>query len=541
MSLFGSEGSAQVLSPESWLQEASKIDLVHEHLVEQSRVLDALRAEIDKAPSEEITLYELDAGKVKLIAKDLGEISTTATTTKSADAASPFLGLLLNKWVGVVSPDNNEEISMEGFFERQQTADTFGYFRQEDEGYIYFGQTKLFAFDGPMMSSWPTGEKVVTVIRNGVAEGNSKCVMLHEIRYAYLKEGVFTPGSCLLVSPASKFKIYTKIDQDQKLDSQGVSTVILPTGQRISGKLINLGEDGRNLGAESSLYSGPLKNGLPSGRGILVLFAAGQVFEGEFSEGKLHGRGKYADYVRNEQFNGQFVHGKINGQGTHKAEGKWTYEGNFVDGKYEGVGTFLYEHQGKYSGEFSKGKFEGKGRLYTPDGDFIEGQFKDYLPDGPVKLKNAKGEEFTGKVQDGQLLSDSGIQLNGDIQKQLAEMARQRDELNAASNSPVNEGSTQSATVKFSGFSHKNLGNMATTKRNNNLDACITLDTPLFAFNRHMYPVPFRGFLQGLYFQRYLLPSKIFLNKTTSLFRTRRLRAILGFICITSLLEAPRR
>src|SRR3990167_1203972 len=342
---------------------------------------------------------------------------------------------------------------MEGFFAQQEGSQSFGYFRQEDQGFVYFGHTKLFQFEGPMMSSLPSGEKIVTFVNGGIADGNSKCILFNEIRYANMREGEFVDGSCLLISPNSKFKIYTRIKR-QQLDGFGVSTAILPNNERISGKLINLADEGRSLGKDSALYSGQLKDGLPSGKGTLVLFSSGQVFEGEFQRGKLQNRGRYLDYIRAEQFHGQFVDGKINGQGFHKAEGKWTYEGNFVDGKYQGFGTFLYEHQGKYSGEFKDGKFEGKGRLYTPDGEFIEGQFKDYLPDGPVVLKNAKGEEFTAKVQDGQLLNDSGIELSGDIQKQLAEMARQRDELKANSSSDAPTQDTQT-TARFAAYDSK--------------------------------------------------------------------------------------
>ncbi len=101
------------------------------------------------------------------------------------------------------------------------------------------------------------------------------------------------------------------------------------------------------LGGEG-MYSGPLKDGKPEGKGK-VIFESGGAYEGDFHNGWRHGKG---------------IHVWANGD---------RYEGDFREDMRTGNGVLSYTDGRRFEGEFLNGSSHGKTRLFFPNGDTLEG------------------------------------------------------------------------------------------------------------------------------------------------------------------------
>lgn len=131
-------------------------------------------------------------------------------------------------------------------------------------------------------------------------------------------------------------------------------------GEFREGKLINGHVKNQRHG--SALYTGEIKGGYRSGRGILIN-RDGSWSEGEFKDSLMYtGRGRMI--LGSElTFEGQWQNGVWFGNGklTYTATNE-TLEGEFQKGKiYNGVGTLYIIDEGlKYVGTWENGKFTGK-------------------------------------------------------------------------------------------------------------------------------------------------------------------------------------
>ncbi len=108
-------------------------------------------------------------------------------------------------------------------------------------------------------------------------------------------------------------------------------------------------------------YTGPLKDGVPDGEGIYVLYDDKEEevlsYRGEFSEGKLNGEGVLKMTLKEEdgiefKFEGTFRDGAVDGKGvftgkTESLENPIILKGTFTGGKFTPTAGEKYDYLGK--------------------------------------------------------------------------------------------------------------------------------------------------------------------------------------------------
>ena len=121
-------------------------------------------------------------------------------------------------------------------------------------------------------------------------------------------------------------------------------------------------------------YLGEIKNGLPSGLGILKynLGWGLKKYVGEFKDGKEHGLG-YLIYPYGSRYFGSWKKGKMNGHGAFTYPNGEKYLGGWKDGKEHGQGEQTSSDGSKYVGEWKDGKY-WNGTNYDNDGN-INGKY----------------------------------------------------------------------------------------------------------------------------------------------------------------------
>tara|TARA_B110000914_G_scaffold102717_1_gene90111 strand:+ start:373 stop:993 length:621 start_codon:yes stop_codon:yes gene_type:complete len=147
-------------------------------------------------------------------------------------------------------------------------------------------------------------------------------------------------------------------------------------------------------------YLGEIKNGLPSGLGILKydLGWGWKKYDGEFKDGKEHGLG-YLIYPYGSRYLGSWKNGKMNGRGTFTYPNGEKYVGEWKDGKEHGQGTTTFPNGDRYVGEYKDGDSHGQGTFTSKDGGKFIGEWKDdkewngnnYNKDGNVISKYVNG------------------------------------------------------------------------------------------------------------------------------------------------------
>lgn len=138
-------------------------------------------------------------------------------------------------------------------------------------------------------------------------------------------------------------------------------------------------------------YAGQFENGLPHGHGATIFPGGTKIYEGHFKAGKPHGHG-----IRNSsdgtRYEGQFKHGMANGQGSIVYPNGHKYEGACHHTKPHGKGTWTFSDGFKYTGQFDYGRCSGRGIVTSPDGEKCEGEKTVTFPDGA---------EYAGRFEDG--------------------------------------------------------------------------------------------------------------------------------------------
>ena len=110
---------------------------------------------------------------------------------------------------------------------------------------------------------------------------------------------------------------------------------------------------------ENGVYTGPLVDGYPEGRGIFRYNDSSR-YEGEFRKGIMEGYGAltWADGRRME---GNFRNGQLEGRGFCIWADGSRYDGEFSEGRMHGPGVFLWADGTRFEGLFEKGKRTDQG------------------------------------------------------------------------------------------------------------------------------------------------------------------------------------
>lgn len=153
------------------------------------------------------------------------------------------------------------------------------------------------------------------------------------------------------------------------------------------------------------IYDGELKNGLPTGYGILHC-DDGDRYEGEFALGRFNGYGKSIRENGDIRYEGDYKAGLFNNQGTYyylsmDKQGRKYYKGGFVNGKRAGKGELVWNNGTVYIGNFVDNEMSGSGIMKWPNGDVYEGEFKAGKRNGIGKYTSATGSMYKGSWLDG--------------------------------------------------------------------------------------------------------------------------------------------
>ncbi|HMR91050.1 MAG TPA: hypothetical protein PKC69_02000 [Chitinophagaceae bacterium] len=128
-------------------------------------------------------------------------------------------------------------------------------------------------------------------------------------------------------------------------------------------------------------YWGPVKNGVPEGKGIAAL---------NFS-------GKYAFYI------GDFKNGLREGKGMMHWSSGYRYEGVWAgDTIGTGIAKYFINSSGAYyEGGMAGQKYTGQGIFYFGDGRMVTGEFKNGLQNGYCIYRQRDGGVYEGYFKDG--------------------------------------------------------------------------------------------------------------------------------------------
>jgi hypothetical protein len=112
---------------------------------------------------------------------------------------------------------------------------------------------------------------------------------------------------------------------------------------------------------ESASWSGPCRDGVAEGSGVLRWFvngtASGEVYDGDMKNGKPEGGGVQT-YKNGATFTGTFKDGRPDGSGTHRSVGGDRYVGEVKDGRRHGLGSeFSPNGSLLRSGKYEQGTF----------------------------------------------------------------------------------------------------------------------------------------------------------------------------------------
>jgi hypothetical protein len=219
-------------------------------------------------------------------------------------------------------------------------------------------------------------------------------------------------------------RVYTYEKDFTGSDFEGNTILMIHEGYFRNGSLVDQGNIYK--------YYGAVKNGMPNGRGTIVMLYD--------STDKAEDRPKLP---LDERTNGELIYEGAFKDGLREGEGKLykdntlIYEGAFVRGLREGKGK-AYENNTVYEGPFVQDKREGAGKIYDAYRTLIfEGEFKNDKKNGYGKLYNQYGKlDYEGEYKNdkkhgyGRLYSDGSVYYAGEFveDKRLEEYLRERDD-----------------------------------------------------------------------------------------------------------------
>ena len=135
---------------------------------------------------------------------------------------------------------------------------------------------------------------------------------------------------------------------------------------------------------ETVSWTGPCRDGLAEGRGVVQWFGGGKPIErdeGEFHAGKLTGHG-VSVFPDGSGYDGQWRDSLPNGRGVYHWAGGNRYEGEWLNNRRHGTGTETFARGDRYEGQWRNDRPEGSGTLTAADkqiysGDWSHGCFED--------------------------------------------------------------------------------------------------------------------------------------------------------------------
>ncbi len=157
--------------------------------------------------------------------------------------------------------------------------------------------------------------------------------------------------------------------------------------------------DATNLRTRSGIYTGPMVDGQPHGRGKYV-YNSGAIYEGEFVRGEYHGQGVYTDKEKNRRI-GTFVRDKLEGEAKIIYADGGRFQGRFENDVREGFGTMMWEDGSRYSGDYRDGQRTGYGTYFWPDGTYYEGEFLNGQCHGLGTKTQPDGTSYEGQYRNG--------------------------------------------------------------------------------------------------------------------------------------------
>ena len=188
------------------------------------------------------------------------------------------------------------------------------------------GRTRDGQIQGKADCQFPSGNRFVGELRNGVRQGNGVFTFANGTQC----EGMF---------------------QNDLLNGRGVC--VFPGGNR---------------------YEGEFRNSQRHGQGTFT-FAAGGRCQGIFQNDELQGTG-VCSYPSGNRYEGAFQNNKKQGRGTLTLTNGTRCEGTFNNDWLEGFAVCTYPTGMRYEGEFRAGKQSGKGAFIMPNGARVEGTWR---------------------------------------------------------------------------------------------------------------------------------------------------------------------
>lgn len=158
-------------------------------------------------------------------------------------------------------------------------------------------------------------------------------------------------------------------------------------------------------------YTGDLQNGVPQGRGRLVL-SNGETQSGTWSRGKLDGPATVT-YADGGRYEGMYREGRRNGQGTYTWPNGNRHAGNWENDAANGSGVFTTAAGERREGAFRQGRLNGRGVYTNTVGMRWEGTFADNKLSGSGTYTDNTGNRFVGNFVDG-MPQGSGTLTNED-------------------------------------------------------------------------------------------------------------------------------
>ncbi len=167
---------------------------------------------------------------------------------------------------------------------------------------------------------------------------------------------------------------------------------------------------GRLEGADGSVYEGMFRDGLPEGRGVYTDLA-GNRYEGEFRKGLFHGEGRLTE-AGGTVFAGRFAAGVPDGPGEIRYADGTVYTGEIRHWQRHGEGEYRISDDLIFRGSFVEDSFDGEGEILQ-DGDHYRGRIHDWRPEGPGQLVRRSGEIYVGEFHEGHY-HGHGLQITAD-------------------------------------------------------------------------------------------------------------------------------
>lgn len=192
-----------------------------------------------------------------------------------------------------------------------------------------------------------------------------------------------------------------------QLSARDADSLILPDGSRYTGPLEDglMSGKGRLEWLNGDVYLGEFAAGVIQGQGELTL-KSGEVYRGHFEQGVLNGKGQWqgSDGI---SYTGEFKDDAFHGEGIY-ASPEGAYTGEFVEGQLTGLGTYTGEDGNRYAGEFEAWQFSGAG-IWEDEQNRYTGEFKAGLFHGyGERVDVATGEVLeAGKWRWGRFIGES--------------------------------------------------------------------------------------------------------------------------------------